>query len=92
MRSVSNRLERLEHEAGAGISEGPSLIILTALGRDEDDMRGVRLSGGQTLLRNADEAAEAFRNRAASWVSGEAGLVKLATAIYDADTGAEVVR
>ncbi|WP_457443780.1 hypothetical protein [Roseateles sp. P5_E4] len=93
MPSVNCRLERLEHDACVGSEAGPSLIVLTALGRDEEEVRAIKLSSGLKLIRHDGESPADFRNRASAWAAGfGSSPAKLAAAIYDIEDDTEVHR
>lgn len=93
MPSVNTRLERLEQHAGNEFHAGPSLIVLTALGRSDEEVRAIRLSGGVQLNRGDGEGAAAFRARASRCAAGiGAAPTKLATAIYDLEEDKEACR
>ena len=87
--ALEKRLALLEEASRPGVA-GPSLILITALGRDADEVRGVRLPSGLELRRLSSESATDFRQRAASWAAASgSSLVKLGTAIYDTNSEME---
>lgn len=83
MSKLDDRVMRLEHALAADGDSGPSLVLLTALGRDDDDIRSIQLSAGCELHRLATEAATDFRQRALAWAAAAGpAKVKLATVRY----------
>lgn len=86
MRSANSRLERLEQHTSVCASAGPSLIVLTALGRGDEEVRAIRLSSGEQLNRKEGEGGAEFRARASDWAAAFGKVpAQLATAVYAAE-------